>query len=167
LCHLGIGDGAWHTRARLVAQTVEPVTQEPGPPPGHRLAVGLQPTLQSYSDGRIDRWIELEESTDGGHGNVRGGLAGQPQCVDAQRDAADPGALKAVAAAGPAEAAVDHSVLRLLRGGSGVQLLLADDAAVPWSIGAWASGPRERCRNACPSSRPAARRALRCEILSR
>jgi uncharacterized protein YcnI len=26
-------------------------------------------TLQTYSDGRVDRWIELEKSSDGGHGS--------------------------------------------------------------------------------------------------
>lgn len=41
---------------------------------------------------------------------------------------------------------------------SGGCLGAADPAAVTWPIGARASGYRERCRNACPSSRPAARR---------
>ncbi|CAM5704395.1 hypothetical protein SALBM135S_07615 [Streptomyces alboniger] len=40
-------------------------------------------TLQTYSDGRVDRWIELEESTGAGHGSLAPVL---------QLDPAEPGA---------------------------------------------------------------------------
>jgi hypothetical protein len=43
LLHLGIGDGARYSRARLIAQSVQPPGQEPGPPYGDRAAVDAQP----------------------------------------------------------------------------------------------------------------------------
>ncbi len=39
LFHLGVGDGARYSGARLVGQAVQPVAQEPGPPLGHGPAV--------------------------------------------------------------------------------------------------------------------------------
>ncbi|MGW7465267.1 DUF1775 domain-containing protein [Streptomyces xantholiticus] len=40
-------------------------------------------TLQTYSDGRIDRWIELEESTGHGHGNAAPRLDLKPAAAGA------------------------------------------------------------------------------------
>jgi hypothetical protein len=64
----------------------------------------------------------------------------------------------------------DHPVLRLLRSGSGVLVCsprAADAAAATWSIGAWAGGSRERCRNPARAADPPHDGTPRCEILSR
>ena len=43
LLHLGIADGARHSRAGLIAQPVQPPGQEPGPPLDHGAPVDAQP----------------------------------------------------------------------------------------------------------------------------
>ncbi len=43
LLHLGVGDGARHARAGLIAQPVQPPGQEPGPPLPHGAPVDAQP----------------------------------------------------------------------------------------------------------------------------
>ncbi len=43
LLHLGVGDGARHPGAGLIAQPVQPAGQEAGPPPGHGAAADAQP----------------------------------------------------------------------------------------------------------------------------
>ena len=43
LLHLGVGDGARHPRAGLIAQPVQPPGQEPGPPLAHGAPVHPQP----------------------------------------------------------------------------------------------------------------------------
>ncbi|MFD8969053.1 DUF1775 domain-containing protein [Streptomyces sp. NPDC059568] len=55
-------------------------------------------TLQTYSDGRVDRWIELEEPADGGHGSPAPTLALKPAAPGAKPVSPSPAAEPTTAA---------------------------------------------------------------------
>ncbi|WP_066946506.1 DUF1775 domain-containing protein [Streptomyces lushanensis] len=104
-------------------------------------------TLQSYDDGRVDRWIELEEPADGGHGSPAPTLALRPAAPGAEPVGTGPATEPTTgssadtspspsddpsdAAAGPA-AATDDGTRPLLFVGLGVVVVVALAGGAWW-----------------------------------